>query len=53
VGGELIQPLQFPSRSSYLAFLVNLTARIFHAIADHFLVNIQPDLMHVSFVVVV
>ena len=48
VGKSLDPALQFPSRSSYLAFLVNLTARILHAIADHFLVNIQPDVMHMS-----
>jgi len=48
VGKSLDPAVQFPSRSSDLAFLVNLTARILHAIADRFLVNIQPDVIHMS-----
>jgi hypothetical protein len=40
--------VQFVSRCSVLTFLVDLPARIFHAIADRFLVNIQPDLIHMS-----
>ena len=40
--------VQFPARSSHLAFLVNLTARILDAVADRLLVNIQSDVIHMS-----
>ena len=38
--------VQFASRSSDLAFLVDLPAGILDAVADRLLVNIQPDVIH-------
>ena len=40
--------VQFAARCSDLAFLVNLAARILHAVADRLLVNIQSDVIHMS-----
>src|SRR5213595_1257713 len=41
--------VQFPACCSDLAFLVNLTAGILDAVADRLLVNIQSDVIHMSF----
>jgi hypothetical protein len=38
--------IQFASRGSDLAFLMDLPARILDAVADRLLVNIQPDVIH-------
>ena len=38
--------IQFASRCSHLAFLMDLPARILDAVADRLLVNIQPDVIH-------
>src|SRR5271166_1170126 len=41
--------VQLAPRGTDLAFLVNLTAGILHAVADRLLVNIQSDVIHMSF----
>jgi|SRR6516225_6215913 hypothetical protein len=41
-------PVQFVSLGSDRAFLVNLPADIFYAVADGLLVNVQSDLIHMS-----
>ena len=46
LGKSLHPAVQFPARRPNFAFLVDLAARILHAIADRLLVNIQPDVIH-------
>jgi hypothetical protein len=38
--------VRIASRRSHLTFLMDLPARIFDAVADRLLVNIQPDVIH-------
>ena len=46
---SLYPAIQFASRGTNLAFLVNLTAGIFNAVTDRLLVNIKSDVIHMSF----
>jgi hypothetical protein len=46
---SLYPAIQFASRGTNLAFLVNLTVGILDAIADSFLVNVESDVIHMFF----
>jgi len=46
---RLYPGIQFASRRSDLAFLVDMTSCILHAKADRFLVNIKSDVVHIVF----